>query len=118
MILRTKVVLSASHSLPDYDGPCSSVHGHNWNVFVEVDAEPNPITGMIVDFSKVKSKLKELDHKNINDYISNPTAENMVEYLLKTVYHTLLKENTKWNSITIRVEETENKSVEGVLKNR
>ena len=37
---------------------------------------------MIMDFGDVKEVIDELDHIHLNNYIFNPTAENIAEHLL------------------------------------
>lgn len=67
-----KVVASfdGAHFLSDYEGKCSNIHGHRWNVEADVVTE-NLIeygqnAGMVQDFSDVKVALKrivdEYDH--------------------------------------------------------
>lgn len=75
--LEYEKTFDASHFLPNYDGPCCNVHGHTWRVKIgvrggdEVDAK----SGMIVDFAELKKIIMQYDHKSINDFIGNPTAE-------------------------------------------
>ena len=76
---------SAAHFLPDYPGPCSRVHGHNFIVWVYVRGERLDTRGMLVDFGVLKtalqSILEELDHYTLNDLpafaAQNPTTENI-----------------------------------------
>jgi 6-pyruvoyltetrahydropterin/6-carboxytetrahydropterin synthase len=100
---------SASHQLREYDGPCSSLHGHNFKVVVEVSSEKLDDRGMVVDFVELDEALSEIvdkyDHKNLNMVFpydrKNPTAENMAE----VIYHELNKkislENAKLFKVTI-----------------
>lgn len=78
---------SAAHHLPLVDDghPCKRVHGHNYKVEIEVrgDTAPNGFcVGM--DFYKldkaVKPLIATLDHQNLNDFIENPTAENIAKW--------------------------------------
>ncbi|MBI4368385.1 MAG: 6-carboxytetrahydropterin synthase [Candidatus Omnitrophica bacterium] len=55
------------HRLMDYDGPCRHLHGHNGKVQVELEREHLDQKGMVVDFSHIRSAIKEwidrtLDH--------------------------------------------------------
>ena len=55
------------HRLMDYDGPCRHLHGHNGKVQVELEREGLDQKGMVVDFSHIRSAIKEwidrtLDH--------------------------------------------------------
>ena len=76
---------AAAHSLPGYDGPCSRLHGHEWVMEVEVSGPIDPITGMVLDFVKLKELvntniISKLDHQHLNEIYTTclPTAENMV----------------------------------------
>lgn len=57
----------AGHRLPHLEGKCQSLHGHSWQVEVEVAGEVNAGTGVLVEFAAVKRSLREwidahLDH--------------------------------------------------------
>lgn len=83
----TEIWISASHQLPNYEGKCSNLHGHNWKVKVWARGEIDQTTGMVIDFTDIKAKINTLDHIHLNDVIPNPTAENIAVYiynLLKT----------------------------------
>jgi 6-pyruvoyltetrahydropterin/6-carboxytetrahydropterin synthase len=76
----------AAHRLPDHPGKCSGLHGHTWKVEVWLveDLSDLPRGGMLYDFGKIKEKILELDHKYLNEELSEeylpPTAENLVRY--------------------------------------
>lgn len=98
--LKTKFDFDSAHRLVGYDGKCSSIHGHIWQVELEIEGDKNQLdsVGILWDFSNVK-KLKELfDHQTIlkkcveNEKLitlleeeknklylmnENPTAENL-----------------------------------------
>jgi len=78
-----RIEIAGSHRLNlDYDSPCSELHGHNWNVIVEVQGERLNENGMLIDFKHIKEIVNQLDHSHINDHISlNPTAENMAFWI-------------------------------------
>jgi len=96
MITITKIFeFAAGHHLPHHEGACKNKHGHNFKLEITVgkrlkdllleDAslENFPSKGMVMDFSDLKKIVKEkaidlLDHKYLNDVISNPTAELLV----------------------------------------
>lgn len=70
-------------------GLCSNpnYHGHNYNLEVTVEGEPDPETGYVIDLKYLKKVLNEniishVDHKNLNlevDFLKdiNPTVENL-----------------------------------------
>lgn len=86
---------SAAHALRGYKGKCENLHGHNWKVRVTVSGQKLDKTGMLVDFTDLKSAvdavLAKLDHTNLNEVppfnASNPTAENLAAF----VYNGLAK---------------------------
>jgi len=99
---------SASHQLiglPD-DHQCSRLHGHNYVVEVELQAEALNVHGFVRDYGDLKD-LKEwldatFDHRHLNDYFGDTpsTAEN----LARTVYAWCAE---RWPETTaVRVSET------------
>lgn len=70
---------SAAHFLPNHDGACQRVHGHNFELYVTCRGEPKPPgsgpdEGMVVEFADLKQYWTEvlepnLDHALINDSI-------------------------------------------------
>jgi len=80
-----KFTFDAAHSLENYKGPCSNLHGHTYVLEVTLSGEVNPDTGMIIDFNDLKQVvdtkvLGTFDHKHINKEVDyNPTAENMAQ---------------------------------------
>jgi 6-pyruvoyltetrahydropterin/6-carboxytetrahydropterin synthase len=86
MDLSVEFSFSAGHSLPDYRGPCSRFHGHNYQLVVTVSGKPDPRTGMVIDFEELRRVVTEVaitpvDHQNLNELLPNPTAENIVTFL-------------------------------------
>lgn len=82
MLLRIRRKFSAAHKLPEYDGDCHNLHGHTWQVVFEIEG-PVQESGMIYDFKLLKPMLDSIlpDHKFLNDYVPNPTAENLSQYI-------------------------------------
>ena len=82
MLLRIRRKFSAAHKLPEYDGDCHNLHGHTWQVVFEIEG-PVQENGRIYDFKLLKPMLDSVlpDHKFLNDYIANPTAENLSQYI-------------------------------------
>lgn len=74
---------SAAHQLTNaYDSKCNnSLHGHNWKVEIKIWTEELK-NGMVVDFTKLKEIINQLDHKNLNEIVDfEPTAENLANFL-------------------------------------
>ncbi|MHA1286394.1 MAG: 6-pyruvoyl trahydropterin synthase family protein [Candidatus Thorarchaeota archaeon] len=54
---------SCAHALWDYEGKCARLHGHNWEVTIEVATDNLNSCGMVVDFNMLKKLLEKFDHK-------------------------------------------------------
>ncbi len=100
IIIRKKFRFCAAHRLsspclsPEENtalyGQCASpnFHGHNYTLEVAVSGEPDPATGMLINFYDLKTIVQDvlissLDHKNLNmdvDFLKDrvTTAENMI----------------------------------------
>lgn len=55
------------HRLPQLTGKCQSLHGHSWQTWVTVTADPDPDTGIVADMGEVKGRVQRwidahLDH--------------------------------------------------------
>jgi len=74
--------IDSAHSIPSHP-KCGNVHGHTWRIVAEFESKKLR-NGMVVDFGKAKEIVKELDHKNLNDTLNVPTAENLAHYLYET----------------------------------
>ena len=86
MRLSKRFRFEAAHRLPRYEGPCYHLHGHSYELHVSLEMPVDPETGMTLDFFRleeaVKSRiLQRLDHRNINDTLENPTAENIAIWI-------------------------------------
>lgn len=72
---------SAGHWLPNVPvgHPCRNQHGHNYRVEIIACGEMEQNRGWLVDFAELdryaKPIIAQLDHKNLNDILENPTAE-------------------------------------------
>jgi len=86
MRLDVEFYFAAAHRLPRYEGPCFRMHGHNYKFFIGLEGEVDPKTGMIADFGVVKQLVQEhvlarVDHRTLNDFLDNPTAENIARWI-------------------------------------
>lgn len=101
----------AGHRVMNHESKCATLHGHRYKIELVAEAEQLDDIGRIIDFSVLKEKIgtwidREWDHNVIvfnkdaetlnalrsiprkkEPFVSewNPTAENMADYLLKTV---------------------------------
>jgi 6-pyruvoyltetrahydropterin/6-carboxytetrahydropterin synthase len=102
--------ISASHQLKGdiYTEKCKSLHGHNYKIHIELSCSELK-NGMVIDFGEVKSIVDKYDHKNLNDFIEQPTAEMIAQ----TLYNDLVavcENRVKIESIS--VQETTGNTVE------
>ena len=86
MIISKRFRVEAAHRLPRYRGPCFELHGHSYELHVTLEMPIDPETGMTLDFFVLEAAVKtrildRLDHKNINDTLDNPTAENIAIWI-------------------------------------
>ncbi len=83
----------AHHKLPWHRGKCARDHGHSYVLEVSVtgpvkeDIPGVSDSGMVCDFYEISSVVKPiiedyLDHHSLNDLMQNPTAENIVGWLV------------------------------------
>jgi 6-pyruvoyltetrahydropterin/6-carboxytetrahydropterin synthase len=83
MIIKHSFSFEAAHRLPYHQGKCFNLHGHSYRFLLTLDLPLDPRTGMTLDFGDLsatveKQVLSVWDHKNLNDFMENPTAENIV----------------------------------------
>jgi 6-pyruvoyltetrahydropterin/6-carboxytetrahydropterin synthase len=100
---------AAAHSLRNYPGDCSRLHGHNWKVEVEVQANELDELGMAIDFKTVKQVTKkvtdELDHGYLNEIAPfdsiNPTAENIAAHIYRRLGEEINEPRVQVHAVTI-----------------
>jgi 6-pyruvoyltetrahydropterin/6-carboxytetrahydropterin synthase len=100
VVVTRRTHFNAAHRLfrPDWSdaenqrvfGPCANpnFHGHNYNLDVSVIGPVDPVTGWVVDISRLKDVVEQrvlsrFDHRNLNLDVPEfaglvPTAENIV----------------------------------------
>ena len=104
MKLYCKHHFDAAHFLRNYEGKCKNLHGHTWTVEIWIEKKLEPGKDMLMDFVELKKMIDELDHQNLNDYMYNPTAENVVRRFLNRL---------KEYNATVKVWESANSCIEG-----
>jgi len=85
-LLNVKTHFDAAHCLKDYEGDCSNLHGHRWEVQHTFLCQLLlPEDNMAIDFKHLKEAIKATlpDHKYLNEEFQedNPTAEFLAEKL-------------------------------------
>lgn len=107
--LKVQTEFASAHTLRDYPGDCSRLHGHNWKLEVEVEARGLDEVGMGVDFKAVRRAAREitgdLDHRYLNEVAPfdrlNPTAENIAAYLYDRIGRRLNDERVRVSAVTL-----------------
>lgn len=107
--LKVVTDFASAHTLRDYPGSCSRMHGHNWKVELEAVATRLDSTGMGIDFKEMKRVANEvgdeLDHRYLNDLEPfknvNPTAENIAAYMYKEISGRLNTDTVKVTAVTL-----------------
>jgi len=109
---RVRVIqsFSGAHNLRNYHGKCENLHGHNWKVEAYLKGSELNETEMLVDFTALKTTLKEiledLDHKYLNEQVgffetNNTTSENIAFYIysrLKEVFGNMTDRVIVWET--------------------
>ena len=125
---------STGHRVYGHESKCAHLHGHNYRIYLTVEADSLDSVGRVMDFSAIKEHLcywleqqwdhkfliwerdpfaptlKELDPEGTVIVQFNPTAENMGQYLIDVVGPKQL-EGTGVRLIKVNIEETRKCSV-------
>ncbi len=99
-IVIKRLEISASHKLKlNYKSKCENLHGHNWIIHIYLKYDKLDKNSMIYDFTDIKkSIMNKLDHKNLNNVIEQPTAENIAKFICEEIGQQCFK---------VRVQESE-----------
>jgi len=121
------------HRLPEHAGGCKNVHGHSYNMRVEIDGEVQR-NGMVMDFFDIKKIVQPLVEKLDHSFLCSETdmlmknflakakmkcvlvpfqttAENIARYFLDAI-RPRLKKVKHLRRISVRVAETESSFAE------
>jgi len=77
-------VAGAHHLNLPYESPCTYPHGHNWVIEITMECDDDSLSdyGMVYDFALIKREIHgRLDHRTINEYVEQPTAENIAKWI-------------------------------------
>lgn len=133
MIACRRIQFCAGHRVHRHESKCSNPHGHNYVAFFHAEADELDEIGRVIDFSVLKDRLggwidENWDHgflywsedidmrfalnqftQDVKTFTmpSNPTAENMADYLLRVVGPQQLK-GTGVRLVKVVLWETEN----------
>jgi 6-pyruvoyltetrahydropterin/6-carboxytetrahydropterin synthase len=102
-------------------GPCSRVHGHNWELFVTVIGEVAEDTGFVVDLKALSRTMREeviskVDHTYLNEDVAFlagklPTTENFA-IAIWDILKPAIKQKHGVDLYKIKLTETANHYVE------
>jgi len=82
-----QVTFAAAHHLTKVpsDHQCARVHGHNYVVEFEVRALDLDESDFVLDYGVLKSLVAPYDHRDLNDFFVNPTAEVIAQHLYEGI---------------------------------
>ena len=108
-VLKIVTDFASAHSLRNYPGDCSRLHGHNWQMGVSVCFKVLDDNGIAIDFREIKKQtklvIKRVDHQYLNEIepfdVLNPTAENIAKYFFDEVGLLVNNENVKVKDVVI-----------------
>ena len=85
MLVTKRFRFDSAHHLPGYPGKCARPHGHGYLLDVTVEG-PIREDGLVFDFYDLKRIVNErvidrLDHRDLNDMLEMPSAENVAVWI-------------------------------------
>jgi len=105
--LKKQIEISASHTLKHlpYKSPCKNLHGHNFKITVYCKTGQLKENGMIIDFTEIKRIVNQYDHRDLNDFMEIPTAENFAKKLCHEIpqCYKITVQETEGNEVTYEI---------------
>lgn len=101
-----RFTFDSAHKLTGEEfGKCCNLHGHTYQLEVIIEGHLNE-KGVIFNFTDLKSIVNDkiisrLDHQIINDFISQPTAENIVIWMANQIKSEIEKYSLKLKRIIL-----------------
>jgi len=100
--LIVKQKFSAAHFLLHYSGKCEKMHGHTFELQVQIGVNELDRSGISIDFTRLKDYLRQIvpDHQVLNDmYDFSPSAENLARHFFEQIKSTYpVRRVTVWES--------------------
>lgn len=105
MILIKKFEFDAAHNLIHYHGKCERLHGHTYGLVVKLKGtmDHEHMVYDFVDLKKLVQKeiLDKFDHAYLNDFIEQPTAENIAIYIWNALVDKVKTPNAHLHEIEV-----------------
>ena len=122
LYVEERIAIAHRLNLP-YPSPCRNLHGHTLRVEVEIEqwVEKGEKCDMLVDVQLIKKVIRRFDHANLNDYLEQPTMENLSQLIVRNLVEAIKndeflteerKEHLLSGTIRVRVWESEKAFVE------
>lgn len=111
-ILRKEFRFESAHYLPLVPDrhPCKRLHGHSYAVVIEVGSKHLKKNGFVIDFADINTLIKpvieNLDHQLLNDFVENPTVENMCVYIAEKFSRNAQAQKQDVHLLAVEVSET------------
>lgn len=76
-VTRVERNFEAAHTNGPPGGKCYTMHGHSWQVTVDVQMPNDSLDeyGWTIDFTKIKAAIDRYDHQTLNEFFEKPSAE-------------------------------------------
>jgi len=90
--IRKEIKIEIAHHLPltPKDHKCHRLHGHGYKIICTFKQSDKDFDGnWITDFSL--PQVKRYDHRCLNDFMENPTAENFAKKIFDELPDTCVK---------------------------
>lgn len=105
LLVTREFSFDAAHNLPRYVGKCERLHGHNYRLRVTVKAPLDAWSGLCFDFHDIKKTVNErvvkvLDHRYLNEFMPNPSAEHLAVWAWDRLTDLPLHEIQVWETPT------------------
>jgi len=72
-----------AHRLMEHSGGCQNVHGHSYRMTVDITGDPDPATGMVLDFADVAELLKPLINELDHAFLCEARDASLIAFLKK-----------------------------------
>jgi 6-pyruvoyltetrahydropterin/6-carboxytetrahydropterin synthase len=108
--LRKIFHFEAAHQLKQYNGKCSRLHGHSWEMVVEITGEiiTDEKNYIMIDYDDISRTVKPLieekfDHYYLNETLNTdkPSSEFIAKWLFDYLKHKFDSPYYKLNAIEI-----------------